>query len=187
MTVRRLPLVLAAAICCGALRADSLEIVASVDRADLAEVETPGRHRILPDLTLRLSLSADCGSGSGVLSVNVADTHRSYPIETARTDELAVEVVVPARQLPPVPVPKDFCVAASPFPDRATVRAGLSVHASLRCTAEDMESFTSRSAAVDIPLSCLRPPPQDQDPAAGNSVARNSSARSQVSEASSGS
>lgn len=187
MTVCRLPLVLAALLCGGALHAGSLEIIASVDRADLAEVEAPGRHRILPDLTLRLSLSADCGGGSGVLSVTVADTRRSYPMATSRVDGLPVEVVVPARQLPPVPVPKDFCVVASEDPDRATVRAGLSVHASLRCRAGDTESFASRSAAVDIPLSCRRRDREDQDPAVGSSEARNSSARSQVSEASSGS
>ena len=189
MTIRRLFSALTAAVCCGPLYADSLEIVASVDRADIEEVGTPGRHRVLPDLTLRLSLSADCESGSGVLSVNVADTRHSYPMEASRVDELAVAFVVPASQLPPVPVPQNFCVAASHDPDRATVRAGLSVHASLRCTDDDTatETFASRSAAVDIPLSCRRRAPEDQDPAAGNSAARNSSARPQVSEASSGS
>lgn len=189
MTIRQLLLLLSALLCCDALGAGALEFIASVDRADIEEVEAPGRHRTLPDLTLRISLSAGCDSGSGVLSVNVADTRSRYPMEGSRVDELAVEVIVPARQLPPVPVPEDFCVAESRDADRVTVRAGLSVHASLRCVADDTvgESFASRSRAVDIPLACLRRDLGDQDPADGNSAARNSSVRPQVSAASSGS
>ena len=191
MTVCRPLPVLALAFACELAGAGSLEIAASVDSAIIEETESPGRHRTLPDLTVRLSLSAVCPDGTGLLSVNVADTRRSYPLETSPADALSIELVVPAGQLPPVPVPQDFCVAAADDADEATVRAGISVHTSLRCTAGDSESFSSRSAAADIPLSCLRRDStledRDQDPEEGSSAARNSSARNQVSEASSGS
>lgn len=186
MIVCRLLPVLAVAIGHDALAAGSLEIAASIDSAVIEEVEEPGRHRTLPDLTVRLSLSADCPDGPGVLSVNVADTRRRYPMETGHADALSIDIVVPAEQLPPVPVPREFCTAASSEVNEATVRAGLSVHASLRCAAGDTESFASRSTAADIPLSCRRRDATDQDPA-DSSDARNSSVRDQVSDASSGS
>ncbi len=200
MTARCLFCLLAVWLASDGARADSLDIAASVEAADIVEVDVPGRHRTLPDLLVRLGLAASCEAGTGVLTINVADTHRSYALQPAHAEGMTIDVVVPARQLPPVPVPEGFCVAGSNGAEETTVRAGISVQTSLRCTGEDATSFSSRSVAADVPLSCRRngaggraddgadDGADDQEPAeAGSSAARNSSVSAQVSDASSAS
>ena len=128
------------------------------------EPRRPGRFGLrLPSLTYVLRLTSSCVEDwrPASVSVNIADSRRSFDAEQlSASDELSLELRVPANQIAPLRV-ETFCLDDKSAGTRANdeeneikVSAALSVHASLLCASGGEESITYVSKPLDVILRC---------------------------------
>ena len=128
------------------------------------EPRRPGRFGLrLPSLTYVLTLSSSCDEDwrPASVSVNIADSRRSFDAEQLSTsDELSLELRVPANQIAPLRI-ETFCIedqpagaSASYEEDEIKVSAALSVQASLLCASGGEEAITYVSKPLDVILRC---------------------------------
>ncbi len=161
----------------GALRGPALTIEASAAPV-LIERGTAGRRQlILPDIEIEATLQVRCRPGSAPAAVSLmsADTRVQAPaLADGEAKEVALELAVPAAQLPPV-YARDFCIEGEPGRPALVKPALVSLQGSLRCSAPphpdnpdtDDTPATARpddlaraSAAVDVELRC-KPEPDE--------------------------
>jgi hypothetical protein len=139
--------------------------------------QPPERHSFeLPSLDYVFRIEARCHSDwkPESLSLNVADSRVTRAgTELQDNTNQQLELKVPAKQLAPIAM-RDFCVIdpaaegsavdaetrewnRDATPDRMTIGAALSVHASLRCSLGDEQRIIYVSEPLDVTLTCALP------------------------------
>jgi len=161
----------------GAERGPALTIEASTAPVMIDRGAAGRRQLTLPDIEIQATLRVRCRTGSAPAAVSLmsADTRvTASSLADGETQEIALELAVPAAQLPPV-YARDFCTDGEPGRTALVKPALVSLQGSLRCSARPhadsqdpdslpevlpVDDFVRASRAVDVELRC-KPEPDE--------------------------
>ena len=144
--------------------ADGSIVVAARETAVTIAPRAAGLEVDLPAIEFALRAAIECKGEPVSVTLSVADAFTTIGRDALRDRRAAEALIeVPAGQLALGPN-KAFCVAENEGTSDELLLPGFTtVHASLRCTRDDVESLHFASAPLQLRLSCAREPEPDQE------------------------
>lgn len=118
----------------------------------------------LPAIEFALRAAIQCSGEPVSVTLSVADTFRTIGREALRRQRAAEATIeVPPGQVA-LAASNAFCIAGdAQTSDELLLPGFTTLHASLRCSANGVESLHSASAPLQLRLSCVREPEEHQE------------------------
>lgn len=145
------------------VQADGDIVVAARETQAVVAPRSPRLRLVnLPALEFALRAAIKCKGEPVSVTLSVSDTFRTLTGDDLDTERAAETILrVPARQLA-LAASSRFCITDDPeSADELLVRGFATVHASLRCLADDSTSAHFASAPLQVRLKCAREPEED--------------------------
>jgi hypothetical protein len=144
--------------------ADGNIVVAARETSVEVAPRAPGLELKLPIIEFALRAAIQCTGDPVTVTFSVADAFTTIGRDALRDQRAAKAAVkVPAGQLAPAAT-EAFCISEDTETSDVLFLPGFTtVHASLRCTDDDVESLHFASAPLQLRLSCSREPAENQE------------------------
>jgi hypothetical protein len=145
------------------VQADGDIVVAARETRAVVAPRNPRLRLVnLPALEFALRAAIRCKGEPVSVTLSVSDTFRTLTGDDLKNERAAETILaVPARQLA-LAASSRFCIADDPeSADELLVRGFATVHASVRCRADDSTSAHFTSAPLQVRLTCAREPEEN--------------------------